>query len=42
MGVSYLNIYENKFYTTAAVHNEMYIMISQVLGSVQINISEKE
>jgi hypothetical protein len=41
MGISYLNIYENKFYNIAAVHNEMYIII-QVLGSVQINISEKD
>jgi hypothetical protein len=41
MGVSYLNIYQNKFYNTAAVHKEMCI-ISQVLVSVRINISEKD
>jgi uncharacterized membrane protein len=41
IGVSYLNIYQNKFYNTPADHNEMHIT-RQVLVSVQTNISEKD
>ena len=39
-GLSYLNVYENKFYNTAAIRNEICIT-SQELVSVQINITEK-
>jgi hypothetical protein len=39
--VPYLNIYQNKFDNTAADHNEMCIE-SQIMVSVQINISEKD